>query len=241
MKKLIALLTAFALILCMNTFALADDGSVGSVYNEPVLSSLTHNCPNTGVMLPEKFDPYTTSYILTVASWVSRVSFTPTCADPNATITVNGTSIRSGNTTSYFKMTDKPQQVTITVTSAYNESTTYTIFLQRRPSEKRTRVSAGYIDDIYLKSKTWYISADLVTVTYQDDSNISTFVNSTKYYYKYACAENCIYYYGTMENPIRATDIYEFQNNYYNYGSNLYRIVYIEDEIVAVMPYDADY
>lgn len=240
MKKLIALLTALTLALCMNAAALADDGSVGSVYNEPVLSSLTHNCPNTGVMLPEKFDSYTTSYILTVASWVSRVSFTPTCADPNATITVNGTSIRSGNTTSYFKMTDKPQQVTIVVTNVYNESTTYTIFLQRRPSEKRTRVSAGYIDDIYLKGSTWYISADLVTVTYKE-GNISTFVNTSKYLYKYACTANCIYYYGTLENPIRATDIYEFQNNYYSYGSNLYRIVYIEDEIVAVMPYEADY
>ena len=33
--------------------------------------SLTHNCPNTGIMLPASFNPYQTTYLLTVASWVS--------------------------------------------------------------------------------------------------------------------------------------------------------------------------
>ena len=239
MKKLLLVALACMLALPCLTPALADSGTQYVSTYEPVLSSLTNNCPNTGVMLPETFDPHTTSYILTVASWVTRVTFTPTCIDPNATIRVNGTAIRSGSTTSYFKMTDEPQQVTIIVSNLYGESTTYTIFLQRRPSDRRTRVSSGYISDIYQKVSTWYISADLVTVNYSS-GNMSTFSNSSTYLYKYACDENCIYYYGTMNNPIRAYDIADFYNNYLNYGSNLYRLVYIEDKIVAVMPYDAD-
>ncbi|MBR3905817.1 MAG: cadherin-like beta sandwich domain-containing protein, partial [Clostridia bacterium] len=61
-----------------------------------MLSSLKHNCPNTGIMLPETFSPYQTTYLLTVADWVSRVTFTPTAFDPNAQITVNGQTVRSG-------------------------------------------------------------------------------------------------------------------------------------------------
>lgn len=240
MKKLTACILACLLALTGIQIALADSGTTTVYQYEPVLSSLTHNCPNTGIMLPQAFDSHTTAYILTVASWVSRVTFTPTSADPNATIRINGTAIRSGSTSSYIKMTDEPQEVTIQVTNLYNESTTYTIFLQRRPSERRTRVSAGYISEIYQKGSTWYISADLVTVNY-GSGNLSSFSNAATTLYKYACDEHCIYYYGSMNGPTRAYDIADFSNNYANYGSTLYRIVYIEDKIVAVMPYDADY
>ena len=238
MKKAAALFLSLVLVLSSIGWASAYDGATAAY--APVLSSLTHNCPNTGIMLPEAFDPYVSTYVLTVASWVSRVSFTPVCEDPNATIRVNGTAIRSGKTSSYIKMTDEPQAVEITVTNTYGDKMIYTVYLQRRPSERRTRSSAGYIDEIYQKSSAWYISADLVTISYSD-GNASTFTNTSSYLYKYKVDENCIYYYGTMSNPIRAYDIGDFYNNYLNYGSNLYRIIYIEDLIVAVMPYDADY
>ena len=67
----------------------------------PQLISLTHNCPNTGKMLPEYFNPSVTTYLLTVASWVSRVCFTPVASDPSAAVEVNGSIIRSGSSTSY--------------------------------------------------------------------------------------------------------------------------------------------
>ena len=113
-----------------------------------LLSSLSHNCPNTGVMLPETFSPYQTTYLLTVASWVSRPTFTPVAMDPNASIYVNGQYVRSGETSQVIPMTDKPQAVTIQVSNG-GASTVYTVYLQRRPSERRTRVSAGYIQNIY--------------------------------------------------------------------------------------------
>ncbi len=231
------------LILCLLLVSLyvlpaAADGSP-----LPVLTSLTHNCPNTGKMLPEKFDPNTNEYILTVASWVSRVNFTPT-AEYGTSITVNGQYIASGSTTSYFQMTDEPQMVQITL-SRYGVSNTYTIFLQRRPSERRTRVSAGYISDIYQNGSTWYIAADLVTVNYQgtdyQSGNRSTFINDSTYLYRYAVAPHCIFY--AVQNGVvrRCTDLFAFGNIWSPDRGKMFRIVYIEDEIVAILPYQNDY
>lgn len=208
-----------------------------------MLSSLKHNCPNTGVMLPEYFSPYQDTYLLTVADWVSRVTFTPTAYDPNATITVNGQTVRSGNASQIINMTDKPQAVTIKVQSGYS-TTTYTVYLQRRPSEKRTRVSAGYVSNIYSKNNEWRLVADLGTINYLSTDyttgSRSTFENKTADRYDYVVSPNCLFYYGTAANPIRVNTINEFMAYYRIYGSTLYTIVYIEDEIVAVFPYSPD-
>ena len=234
MKKWLSVLTGLVLMLTLAApcFAAAEES-----YIPPYLTSLTHNCPNTGKMLPEGFSPYTTSYILTVASWVSRVRFTLSASDPSCVIRVNGEVVPQGGTSSYISMTNDPQQALITVTAPDGSVMTYTIFLQRRPSEARTRVSAGYICNIYSQDGKWYIDADLVNVKYSD-GNVSTFNNDTAVHYKYPCVPECIFYAGDMECAIRMRNMNEFMSNY-NPGG-LYRIVYIEDEIVAVMPYEAD-
>ena len=158
--------------------------------------------------------------------------------------TVNGQPVISGQKSQIIQMTDKPQAVQITVTAyesgAISTQNTYTVYLQRRPSEYRTRVSAGYINSIALKNGIATISADLVTVKYQGNTNQSTFYNDTVYLYKYDTHPNCAFYYGNPENPIRAIDAQQFYNNYLSTGSNLYKLVYIENEIVAVLPYAAD-
>lgn len=240
MKRFLALALALVL-LCACFPALADDGgAVGST----LLRSLTHNCPNTGIMLPASFSPYQTTYLLTVASWVSRPTFTPTAMDPNAVIRVNGQVVKSGQTSQIISMTDKPQAVTIEVSNG-GASTVYTIYLQRRPSEKRTRVSAGYIKNVYLKGTTWRIDADLVTMKYRgedyDSGNLSTFTNASVDSYDYEVNPNCIFYYGTKDICTRASNVRTFLQHYAEYGSTLYTIVYIEDAIVAVFPYGADY
>ncbi|MBR6810742.1 MAG: cadherin-like beta sandwich domain-containing protein [Clostridia bacterium] len=243
-RRILSLMMVLILCACCVP-AMADDGYAGQTYaGSTLLSSLTHNCPNTGIMLPSAFSPYQTTYLLTVADWVSRPTFTPVAMDPNAVITVNGRQVRSGTASQVIEMSDKPQAVTIQVQSG-SASTTYTIYLQRRPSEKRTRVSAGFINDIYLKSTTWRIDADLVTLSYLGDDyesgNRSTYKNGGVDHYDYAVAPNCIFYYGTKQNPIRANNINEFMSYYQSYGSNFYTIIYIESEIVAVLPYGADY
>ena len=255
MKRTLLSLLLILSLLCAAGAAAADDGGLpdeDNIYYDgtyyyyydrsgsdapPVLTSLTHNCASTGVLLPAVFRSDTTTYLLTVANWVSRVCFTPVASDPSAAIYVNGSIIRSGSTTSYFRMTDQPQQVTIEVRNSYG-STSYTIFLQRRPSERRTRVSAGQINSIYQSGSKWYIDADLGTVTYTD-GNLSTYVNKTAEHYKYACSSSCIFYYGDIAAPIRAFSIYDFYECYD--PGVLYRFIYIEDEIVAVLPYSPDY
>ena len=161
-------------------------------------------------------------------------------------ITVNGKAVRSGQQSDYIPINDKPKAVEIVVSNG-GASTTYTIYIQRRPSEKRTRVSAGYINSIHLKGTTWKIDADLVSIQYSGDDynsgNWSTFTNKTKEVgvYDYNVAPHCVFYYGSKDNCYRAHNVSEFMNNYLNYGSSLYTFVYIEDEIVAVFPYGADY
>lgn len=235
MKKTLSVLTVLALILCLAVpgFTAAEE----VVYQPPILQSLTHNCPNTGRMLPEAFNPYTTAYVLTVASWVSRVQFTLSAADPQCVIRVNGEVVPQGGTSAYIQMNDNPQQALITVTAQDGAVISYTIFLQRRPSERRTRVSAGYISNIYMQDGRWYVDADLVNVKYTD-GNVSSFVNETDVHYKYPCVSECVLYAGDMECAIRMKNMNEFISSY-NPGG-LYRIVYIEDEIVAILPYAAD-
>ncbi len=246
MLLVLVLLSAFAVPCAMGDEELqvgdyyyeGNEATQSVPYGAPQLTSLTHNCPNTGKMLPEYFSPSVTTYLLTVASWVSRVQFTPVSSDPYATIYVNGAIVRSGAASSYFKMTDNPQQVQIDVVGINGLRTSYTVYLQRRPSDRRTRVSAGYIENIYQKSGKWYIDADLGTVTY-GAGNESTFVNKTTDHYRYACTDSCVFYYGSMSSPYRAYNISDFMAHA-AIGS-LCRFIYIEDEIVAVLPYAPDY
>lgn len=237
MKRILSIVLLLVLLLSAVPLAKAAGGST-------LLKSLTHNCPNTGIMVPKSFNPNVTSYLLTVASWVSRPTFTPTAYDSNARITVNGVEVKSGATSQVIPMTDEPQAVTIVVTNG-NASTTYTIFLQRRPSEKRTRVSAGYINSIQLKGTTWRLDADLFTVRYlggdYESGNRSTFTNTSRDSYVYDIDPNCIFYYGSPSYPVRAVNVQEFAANYQAFGSTMYTIIYIEDEIVCVLPYGADY
>lgn len=239
MKKAVCALLAAFIVLTL-TPGLAQPG-----LPPELLAGLEHNAPNTGKMLPAAFDPYQDTYLLTVASWVSRITFTPTVSSPSAKVTVNGQSVASGQKSQIIEMTNDPQVVLITV-SAYDAANaliaqnTYTVYLQRRPSERRTRVSAGYITQIDIQDGIANIAADLVTIKYQGKTNLSTFINDTVYLYRYKTSPNCLFYYGNKQNPVRAVDAQDFLNRYLSGGSNLYYLAYIEDEIVAVMPYDAD-
>ncbi|MCE5342796.1 MAG: cadherin-like beta sandwich domain-containing protein, partial [Eubacteriales bacterium] len=124
MKKFISLLLAACLcITCFLPAALAEQTALPA----SALSSLTNNCPTTGIMLPAEFNPLVYTYLLTVASWVTRVTFIPVCVDPKATIDVSGSQISSGETSQVFAMTDDPQVVTISVTAANKENSVYSI------------------------------------------------------------------------------------------------------------------
>ncbi|MFH1513369.1 MAG: cadherin-like beta sandwich domain-containing protein [Bacillota bacterium] len=235
-KRSLFLIAAILMIVMLSPVPAAAEFTDG-----PMLDSLTNNVPNTGIMLPGTFAPSQPSYLLTVANWVSRVYFIPYCSTPGVTIYFNGTAVASGAQTPTLNLSDEPTFATLTLIGSDAKSNTYIVYIQRRPSERRTRVSAGFIESMYSNGAKNYIRADLVSVTYTPGTNLSTFTNETYYIYDYACGDSCIFYYGTMANPIRATTFGEFVANYNSFGSTLYHIIYIEDEIVAVMPYAADY
>ncbi len=234
MKKILVAAVAF----CLLASSLAPAAQASPPLHDSALVSLAHNCPNTGIMLPETFSPYVTTYLLTVASWVSRVNFTPVSANPMAAILVNGAYVMSGQTCSDFEMTDKPQTVIITVTAPSMETTVYTVFLQRRPSEARTYSSVGYLKNMYLKSGKYYMDFDLVTPTWEEGSSKCTgIVNDSTKIYKYPVRDNAILYRGALNNPTRSRSPENFRSHVTLNGTEMFRVVYIEDEIVAVTPF----
>lgn len=235
MKKMLALIIAAFLFLATGTIAFAEPAPVLPL---SALATLTHNCPKTGIMIPATFNPYVSNYLLTVASWVKRVEFTPVSVDPAATITVNGQYLASGQTSQEIEMTNDPQAVTISVTSG-SETTVYTVYLQRRPSEARTRVSVGYLKDFYKSGSKWYAKMDLVTVAYGDSytNYTSDFSNDSGSTSKHEISKNCIFYAGDQNSPTRYREPNSFQSHLSLDGTEMFRVIYIEDEIVALIPY----
>lgn len=245
MKKFLALLSVLIIIFAIHTqMAMAVTISPLTTplpaYPVSSLASLTHNCPNTGIMVPAAFSPFVTNYLLTVASWVSKVQFTTISTDPGATIFVNGQYQASGETSQEIQMTNDPQMVSINVVATNGESTVYTVFLQRRPSDARTKVSVGYLKDFYKTGSKWYAKLDLVTVTYGDGytNYTSAYTNDATTIYKHAIAKNCLFYMGDQNNPQRLRDPASFRTHVTLDGGELFRVIYLEDEIVALIPYD---
>ncbi len=234
MRKFLSLLLAACFcIACFIPAASAEQAILPS----SALNSLTNNCPNTGIMIPEEFDPFVFTYLLTVASWVSRVTFTPVSVDPQSTIDVNGSRISSGQTSQIIPMTDEPQVVTISITSTNMDTYVYNVFLQRRPSTERTRVSAGYLSEIHVENGKTYLVMDLVTIAYTDGNAVGFSNDAIIDHFSYPVTDECIFYYGPAENPIRANDLADFEAHVTPGGTEMYQIVYIEDEIVIVLPF----
>ena len=204
------------------------------------LMSLEHNAPRTGIMLPDKFDPYQHTYLLTVASWVSRITFTCVPVDPMATIYVNGQVVPKGVPSPIIRMKDEPQAVTIIVASG-GETTTYAVYLQRRPGYDR--ISAGYIREAKpdAPGNIWTLKLDLVSVNYFEGTALSTFTNKDTKLDTYDTTANCICYGGTIEKPRREQSAFNFFKSTADIGgSKLYRFVIIGERVHMILPYASD-
>lgn len=236
-RNILSLLLAVCLL---GTSSLAAVSAQTAELPSSALTSLTHNCPNTAIMLPEVFDPLKDTYLLTVASWVSRVTLTPVSADLNAVISINGIQIASGKASQVFEMSDEPLTVTVTVSVADGNNSIYTVFLQRRPSIARTGVAAGYLTGIKQEDGKTYLVMDLVTVSYQGD-HVSSFTNdNVPDSYKYPAAEECMFYYGGTGNPVLAENADDFKARVKADGTELFSVIYIRDEIVSLQPFSSE-
>ena len=213
-----------------------------AVTDGSLLLSLEHNCPATGVMLPAAFDPHVTSYVLTVASWVSRVRFTPVAADENAMITVGGEYVPSGSPSSYFTLGNEPKRIEIVVWGRGGSQTVYTVFLQRRPSEKKTGVAVAHIRSLEKSGAEWVLTADPVDLIMTENDYMngsrSTWTDPSSEQVVFTVDPHCDLWYGTPDRAVQAPDVTVFAGSYPHDGTDLYYIVYIEDALVAVMPYE---
>lgn len=213
-----------------------------AAFGGSLLLSLEHNCPATGVMLPASFDPRVTSYVLTVASWVSRIRFTPVAADENAMITVNGEYVPSGAPSSYTTLGNEPKRVEIVVWGAGGSQTVYTVFLQRRPSEKKTGIAVAHIRSVAKNGAEWLLTADPVDLIMPENDYMngsrSTWADTSSEQVVFTVDPHCDLWYGRPDSAFQAADIMAFEAGRPNDGTELYYIVYIEDAAVAVMPYE---
>jgi hypothetical protein len=103
--------------------------------NFALAASMNANLSNlvlsAGAIVPA-FDPNTTSYTLSVPASTSSTTVTPTAADVNATITVNGTPVPSGTASGSIALNVGPNTITTVVTAQDGVTTkTYTVTVTR--------------------------------------------------------------------------------------------------------------
>jgi gliding motility-associated-like protein len=144
---------------------------------------------SSGAISPA-FTADTTSYTGSVTNVISSMTVTPTAADPNATITVDGVAVASGTASQSIPLNVGPNTITIVVTAADGVTTqTYTLVVTRAGSSNATLISLlrsnGAISPAFNADSTNYtssvagsISSMTVTPT-ASDPNATITVNGT--------------------------------------------------------------
>lgn len=90
---------------------------------------------SAGTLIPI-FTPAETSYVASVQNDVYRITFTPTAADSNATIRINGNTVPSGSASNQIELQTGNNTVVIEVLAADGQtSKTYTIQVMREPNK----------------------------------------------------------------------------------------------------------
>lgn len=109
-----------------------------AISGSPLLSSnadLSNLALSSGTLSPV-FAPATTNYTASVANAVTSITLTPTAADANSTITVNGNAVTSGSPSGSIALAEGPNVIT-TVVTAQDAVTTKTYIVTV------TRATAG--------------------------------------------------------------------------------------------------
>jgi hypothetical protein len=97
----------------------------------------------------------------------------------------------------------------------------------------------GYLKDFYKSGSKWYVKMDLVTVSYGNNytNYTSGFTNDSNTVTKHQISKNCIFYTGNQNSPQRYRDPSSFLSHVTLDGTEMFRVIYLEDEIVALIPY----
>ncbi|KEO82740.1 cadherin-like beta sandwich domain-containing protein, partial [Tumebacillus flagellatus] len=97
---------------------------------------------SSGALKPV-FASGTIAYTATVGASVNNLTVTPTTADSNATVTVNGAIVASGQASSEIKLKTGENPITVVVTAQDGTTKTYTVTVTRTPAQNNGGATPG--------------------------------------------------------------------------------------------------
>ncbi len=120
--------------------------TLGAQSSNANLSALTVSDGSNDVPLTPAFASDTTGYTASVDNSVSSVTVTPTANDVNATVTVEGSGVASGTTSSDIALAaGTPKAINVVVTAQDGTSRTYTVTVTRASPSAQEMSVAFYI------------------------------------------------------------------------------------------------
>lgn len=134
-----------------NTVAIvgtAQDGSTIKTYTLTVTRSQSSDATLSGLTLSQgslapAFASATTAYAATLSNGVASVTLTPTVTDANATVTVNGATVASGQASGALDLNVGSNTLTTQVTAQDGTTKTYTATLTRLAASNVTAASGN--------------------------------------------------------------------------------------------------
>jgi gliding motility-associated-like protein len=173
----------------------AQDGTTTNTYTTTITRAASTNANLSSLSLSSgslspTFVSGTTSYNSSVANTVTSITVTPTLADSNATVKVNGTTVTSGQASNAIALNVGSNTITIVVTAQDGTTTnTYTTTITRAASTNANlsslSLSSGSLSPTFASGTTSYSSSVANTVTSITvtptvaDSNATVKVNGT--------------------------------------------------------------
>ncbi|WP_411345859.1 cadherin-like beta sandwich domain-containing protein [Paenibacillus sp. WLX1005] len=151
----------------------AQDGNTTKTYTISITRAASSNANLSGLTisagtLSPVFASGTTSYTATVENGTTGLTVTPTVADNNATVTVNGNSVNSGTSSGNITLSTGTNTITVVVTAQNSATQTYTIQITRlqNPNLSNLTISAGTLSPTFDTNQTLYSA----TVEYASSS-----------------------------------------------------------------------
>ncbi len=176
----------------------AEDGTTTETYTVDVTraapastdATLANLVLSQGTLDPV-FASGTTSYTASVGNAVTSLTVTPTVTDANATVTVNGNTVTSGNASGAINLTVGDNTLTIIVTAQNGTTTeTYTVTVNRAAPAATDAtlanlvLSQGTLDPVFASGTTSYTASvgnavtSLTVTPTVTDANASVTVNN---------------------------------------------------------------
>jgi len=172
----------------ITTIVTAQDGSTTDTYTltvtmaAPATDATLSNLVSCGCSFDQTFAPGTNAYTASVPNSVNSITLTPTTNNPNATVSINGVTVTSGNTSGAIALNVGINTINTIVTAQDGVTTnTYSINVTRAPSSDATlsslAMSSGALSPNFATGTTSYtasVSNAVSTITVTPTTNAPT-------------------------------------------------------------------